>query len=86
MSQKGQLLKSNKFEVFIFSRLKPSGEYLDMVKKRVSEDMPNDIQSLKNSIRRHWRNLTVELILPYIDSMEQRFRQVIFNQGRRIKT
>jgi len=33
MSQKGQLLKSNKFEAFIFSRLKPSGEYLGMVKK-----------------------------------------------------
>jgi len=56
------------------------------LKRRVAKDMPKDIPSLKASIRRNWRDLTSEMILPYVDDMERRFCEVIKKQGRRIKT
>ena len=39
------------------------------------------IPKLKNSILKHWRQLSPAMLEPYIDSMEDRFRQVIERQG-----
>ena len=54
------------------------------LKRRVSKDMPSNINSLKGSIRKHWRELTTEMIIPYVNDMERRFREIIKHQDRRI--
>jgi len=62
MSQKGQLFNQTNLRPSYSPDLNPLENIWACLKRRVSEDMPNDIQSLKNSIHRHWHSFAGELI------------------------
>ena len=64
--------------------INPMDDIWAWLKRRVSQDMPSDVCKLKGSIRKHWRELTCEMIIPYVNDMERRFREIKEKQGRRI--
>ncbi|KAL4467941.1 hypothetical protein ABPG72_022855 [Tetrahymena utriculariae] len=52
-----------------------------LLKKQVSKDSPETIDEVKKSIRKYWRQLTPEIIQPYIKETNERYKWIINNQG-----
>lgn len=54
------------------------------LKGQVAKDVPQSVDTLKKSIRRHWESMDIEFLAPYFDSMPKRMAMVIENEGFKI--
>ena len=66
------------FEASYSPYLNPTDNIWSWLKTKVSKE---NIDQLERLIKKHWKNITPEMIQPYINGMEQYFRDVLNRNG-----
>lgn len=61
--------------------LNPIENVWGWLKECVKLDEPNNIEALKNCIKKHWKKVDVNFLRPYINSMPDRMQEVIDSEG-----
>ena len=61
--------------------LNPIENIWGWLKAMVSKEIPQNLDDLEKIIKKHWKSITPMMIQPYIDGMEQRFRDVLSKHG-----
>ena len=64
--------------------LSPIENIWGWLKNEVNKDMPKIVDSLKKSIKKHWKRLDEDFLVPYFQSMNDRMKMVIENEGGKI--
>jgi hypothetical protein len=61
--------------------LNPIEEVWSWLKRRVNQEIPKNLQELKNSILKHWRSINPEFLAPFFNSLENRYLHIIKSNG-----
>lgn len=64
--------------------LSPIENVWGWLKNKVNKEAPKTVQALRNCIRKYWRQLTPDILAPYIDSMPDRMDALIENEGGKV--
>ena len=54
------------------------------LKWKVNKDVPRTVEALKKSIKKHWKAVDEEFLIPYYNSMQNRMDALIENEGDKI--
>jgi transposase len=64
--------------------LNPIENIWGWLKDRVNRDMPQTIEKLKESIKKHWNSVNEDFLAPYDNSMPERMDSLIEKDGNKI--
>ena len=64
--------------------LSPIENVWSWLKSKVNKDVPKTVEALKKSIKKHWKAVDEEFLVPYYNSMQDMMEALIENEGNKI--